>query len=190
MNLGNDLWNIYDGSPERGALLLYWQRQRAKDSMEGAIALADVASGTVLRKFPLLERARFADSGKAICGVGGEDWHHTIECMEAETGKRLAITVGWRDPYVEAAHSGKRIIVSEHNRKLDWIDGVWREGPLTRREIWDFATGRVLASWRPEMQRIQIGASAVNPYSCAISPDGEFVVEGGSGSVTLYKVAP
>ena len=62
------------------------------------------------------------------------------------------------------------------------------------RYVWDFATGQELASWMPESETY---ANVFTPtkqvtelFRFAISPDGQFVVEGGNGIVRLYKIEP
>ncbi len=189
VDLSSDAWSIYDASSERGILLLYWQQQRAKSSIEWALSLLDVVTGTVLRKFPLLERAKFADSGKIVCGVAGEEWHRAVECVDADNGTELAITKGWRNPYIDTARSARRAILSDFNRKFDWSDLVWREGgSLRKRIIWDFGTGQVLATLRAKFPKVPYGASHEFGYQYAISPDGKYVAEGGEGMVTLYRI--
>jgi WD40 repeat protein len=189
VDLGSDVWSIYDASPERGTLLLYWQHQQAINSIEWALSLVDAAAGRVLRKVPLLERAKFADSGKTVCGVGGKEWHRTVECIDADSGKQIALIKGWRNPYIETARCGKRVILSDFGREFDWSDLVWREGgPLRKRVLWDFGTGKVLATWRSKRQKVPVGASPDSDFQYAISPDGNYVAEGGAGVVTLYRI--
>ena len=85
VDLGSDVWNIYDASPQRGILLLYWQHRRAKNSIEWALSLLDLATGRVLRRLPLLERAKFADSGKIVCGVEGKAWMNVLMLIAAQS---------------------------------------------------------------------------------------------------------
>ena len=61
---------------------------------------------------------------------------------------------------------------------------------MKKRTIWDFGTGELLASWHPKWHKAKVGVLSITPYSCAISPDGEYLVEGGSGILTLYKIEP
>ena len=203
--LGTDLWNLYDVSADRGLLLLYWEHQRNgeasvvalppsanQQTVEWKISVLDVNSEKVIRQWPLMDGAKFADGGEAICGVGGAEWHRTVACVDADTGKLLALTKGWQAPSIETASRARRAIVSERSRKLDWSDLVWREGQLKKRTLWDFGAGKALVSWRPKWQRsgLKWAPNERSPYPCAISPDGEYVVEGGAGVVTLYKIEP
>jgi hypothetical protein len=51
-------------------------------------------------------------------------------------------------------------------------------------------------SWRPRFQDVISGFAPLNavprpePYCFAISPDGEYIIEGGAGILTLYKIEP
>ncbi len=190
VDLGSDLWNIFDASPERGLLLLYWQHYHGVGSIEWELSAWDADTQKVRRHFPPLEDARFAEGGKTVCGVSGVEWRRTVECVDVDTGNQLAVSKGWQAPRIETATRAKRAILSDYSRKLDWIDGVWREGPLQKRTIWDFGARELLTSWRPKWQRAKLGVFSSTPYSCAISPDGDYLVEGGSGIVTLYKIEP
>jgi len=57
-------------------------------------------------------------------------------------------------------------------------------------------SGKELARWKPKMQKvlIQISPSVhpivplAQPYRFDISPDGEYIVEGGAGVVILFKI--
>jgi hypothetical protein len=191
LDLGNDLWNIYDASADHGRLLLWQQYYHAVGSVEWGLSLLDAGSRTIFQRMPLLERGKFADGGNTVCGVGGAEWHHAVECVDIDTGKHLAATKGWTDPDLQTALHGKRIILSDYGRHLDWIDGVWRPGSLKRRVVWDFGAGKELSSWHPRLQSIILGAHRQSlPFQFAISPDGEYVVEGGAGALALYRIEP
>jgi hypothetical protein len=62
--------------------------------------------------------------------------------------------------------------------------------------VWDFLSGQVIASWKPEMQ-VYDGPDNKNgrpprrftePPRFAISPDGRAVIDGSNGMITLYKI--
>ena len=63
---------------------------------------------------------------------------------------------------------------------------------LKRRVVFDFMTGRELGAWRPEIQPYDVGIEPVRkrllPFT--ISPDGQYVAEGGNGIIRLYKIEP
>jgi len=192
LDLGDDPWNLYDVSAERSLVLIGRQHYHGVGSVEWDVAAQDTNTRKLVARFPPLEKARFADRGKAVCGVGGAQWHRTVECMEVDTGNRLGVTTGWNAPDVRTAPRAKRVVVSDYSRKLDWIDAVSRLGSLKRRVVWDFETGKQLASWRPRSQTVPQGGPYRQslPFVFAMSPDGEYVVEGGAGTLALYKIEP
>ena len=189
-DLGNDLWNLYDASAERSLVLIWRQQYHGAGSIEWDLSARDADTQKPPARLPQLERARFADSGKAVCGVRGTEWHRTVECVDVDTGKRLAVTSGWNAPDVRTASHGRKVVVSDYSRKLDWIDAVSRVGALKRRVVWDFETGKLLVSWHPKSQTVLGAYQPSQPYAFAISPDGEYVIEGGAGAMTLYRIVP
>jgi hypothetical protein len=55
-------------------------------------------------------------------------------------------------------------------------------GPVRDRLVWDFRSGKELARWQPKMQTER------EAYRFDISPDGEYIVEGGGNRVSLYRI--
>jgi hypothetical protein len=80
--------------------------------------------------------------------------------------------------------------LSHYGWGIDWEDFRTKTGALKKRVIWDFGTGRELASWKPKWQRLGSADELEEPYKFAISPDGNYVLEGGDGVLTLYKIEP
>jgi WD40 repeat protein len=189
LDLGDDLWNLYDASAERSLVLIWRQHYRGVGSIEWNISAQDADTQKPLARLPLLDRARFADSGKGVCGVGGAEWHRTVECVDVDTGKRIGVTTGWSAPDVRMASHGRKAVVSDYSRKFDWTDLVSRVGALKRRVVWDFEAGKQLASWHPRSQTVFLGGQS-QPYVFAISPDGKYLIEGGAGVLALYRIEP
>jgi hypothetical protein len=65
-----------------------------------------------------------------------------------------------------------------------------------RRRVWDFRTNHEVVSWQLRFITYPItfdgdGFSRDRkPFPCALSPDGGYIVEGGDGKVSLYKIQP
>ena len=56
--------------------------------------------------------------------------------------------------------------------------------------MWDFHFKKELVRWKPRTQQAFSYASTTQPYRYDISPDGEYIVEGGAGTVSLYRIEP
>jgi WD40 repeat protein len=196
VDFGNDLWQIYGASADRGLLLIWQQHRHSAGSIQRVVSLLEAGSKKIIRELPWPDGERFAYSSDGVCGVGGRDWHRTVSCVDVDTDKQLAVTTGWNAPDIQTALHARRAVLSDYSRRLDWIDGVWRVGSLKKRVVWDFGTGKELASWHPKSQSVFMGAYPITdvghaqPFQFAISPDGEYVVEGGAGVLTLYKIEP
>ena len=185
VDLGQDLWNILDVSPDTDTLLLWWQHYQGPARVSWDLSVSAARSGDVLRRLPLLEKARFLDRGNMVCGIYGPRWHQTIKCLDARSGEPLGNTREWTAPQIQAARNAKRAIVTDYSRKFDFIDWVWTTGSIKRHVIWDFAARMELGSLHPNTQKTNWGSI---PFPVAISPNGEDVLEGGGGVLTLYHV--
>ena len=146
----------------------------------------------------VLASARFAESGKTLCGLHGDEWHRTVECVSVDSGRTLGVGKEWSNPEIRTAIASSRVVISEYTRKLDWIDLCWYTGALRGRVIWDFRSGKTIARWKPKDQKVITGdygarSSPANvpqtrPYLFDISPDGGYIVEGGAGVISLYRI--
>jgi hypothetical protein len=58
--------------------------------------------------------------------------------------------------------------------------------------VWDFGSDKPIVSWKPRTQRVNAYPNRQTrfDYQFAISPDGEYIVEGGAGSLSLYRIVP
>jgi hypothetical protein len=132
---------------------------------------------------------QFADSGEAFCWMRGDLWHRIVGCSAVATGRVLATTQSWSYPEIRTALRAPRVVISDYSKKLDWIDFFWYPGSPRRRVIWDFRSGQELARWKPKTQTVETGTVfRTLPYRFDISPDGEYIVEAGSGVVGLYRI--
>ncbi len=178
---------------------------------ETSTFIAEINTGRVLRRstWRLTARttsetdgivpleAKFADSDKALCGRRGPYWGGSVECSTPGNGSVLGVTTGWNAPNLRPALASSRIVISDYSKRFDFIDFRWYLGPLRKRVVWDFRTRQEIVRWKPKAQELQriFGSTnsdirATEPYRFDISPDGEFVVEGGAGVVTLYRIKP
>ncbi len=85
----------------------------------------------------------------------------------------------------------KRAILSEYGWRIYFEGWETEMGSLKRWVVWDFGTGKEIASLKPKWQSDGVGGHEMKePFRLAISPDGQYVAEGGSGILHLYKVKP
>jgi len=177
-------YGLFDSSAERG---LVFVRQGS-----GA-AILDASSRTAIQQLPWMDSARFANSGNAICGVIGAEWEVSARCLDVDTGKELATSKIFTHLEINPALHARRVVLSDYGRKFDFIYFRWYLGSLKNRVVWDFGTGKQLVSWRPKSQTVfsRDGAlGGTQPYAFDISPDGDYIVEGGAGTVSLYRIEP
>jgi hypothetical protein len=198
-----------DASAERGLVFVTQHKLAHAHITEVVDAVIDVASRKVLRQLPTWREAtasvqippnylfpKFAESGRTFCGMRGDTWHRVVVCSEVDTERSLNTTESWNDPDVRTALRAPRIVISDYSKKLDFIDFFWYPGLARQRIVWDYRIGKELVRWKPKMQDAFIQVSPLvhpsnpksYPYSFDISPDGEYIVEGGAGIVSLYRI--
>jgi hypothetical protein len=192
-------WVISDVSTDR-RLLSVMSHQGITTSLSGVESLiVDPLRRKVLQRWPAEytwgPAWEFADSGKAVCIAGNvlQSDHAPAICRNVDTGKVIAETQGnGIEPIAMATHAS-RGVVSDYRRRKIPFDYEYQT-TFKGRYVWDFASGRKLASWYPESETSPFVSSHANqitePFRFAISPDGQYVAEGGNGKLTLYKIEP
>jgi len=210
---GDQIQN-WDASPERGILFLKELSYPTNVLLGIAQFITEADPTKIIRDLgrwqwqyggrlisdheKVLASARFAESGKTLCGLRGEEWHRTIECVSVDSGQTLGARKGWSNPEIRTTNASSRVVISEYTRKLDWIDVRWYTGALRSRVIWDFRSGKTIARWKPKDQKVITGdygaqsplanVPQTRPYLFDISPDGGYIVEGGAGVISLYRI--
>ncbi len=192
-------WTLADASPQRGLLAML--RENAQDTGRlDELLLIDAITRKIVHTWSSIESAftaRFAALGTAVCT--GDNANNLYEarrvsprCLDIDTGETIATARGINGgaPLAAAEH-GLRVIVSDYsqtwNRPYQEYDTT-----LKRRVVWDFRKNEEIASWRPDMQSYTLlgGKPAKDPSMFAISPDGEYMAEGGGGILRLYRIVP
>jgi hypothetical protein len=143
----------------------------------------------------------FADYGKAICRGGDADAADRVPvtCWDVDTGRKIAeaATINGGDPMAAAQHAS-RIVASDYRRSKILFSSEYQEH-FKERVVWDFRSGKEILSWHPAFQSWdfqlfidpQRPLKHVNePSRFAISPDGQYIVEGEGGALHLYKIEP
>jgi hypothetical protein len=193
-------WAIVDVSPDRGLLSvakIVGFPNKAEDLIADPLARRIVQRWSGARQ----PGGQFADRGRAICSgsdAGAAD-RAPVTCWEADSGKKIgeAPTINGGDPIAPALHVG-RVVASDYRRRKTPFSYEYTE-IFKRRVLWDFRAGREVVSWRPRFQTWDFqldpdpskpSKHVDEPFRFALSPDGEYVAEGGNGRVYLYKVEP
>jgi hypothetical protein len=193
-------WTPGSVSAERG-LVSALRKAGGKGVVPEELLVVDPAARRVVRSWPTAQTgyaSRFADHGKVLCaGYSGPDaFDETImppRCMDVDSGEKIAEARGVIGGFpFSAAEDASRIIASD--RRPAW-NFLFRENDnvLKRRVVWDFRSGSEVASWRPETQSYSLPGLVPlvkEPFVFAISPDGQYVAEGGNEVLRLYKIEP
>jgi hypothetical protein len=186
-----------DASASRGLLAISQAVDTAPRRERVRLLLLDPESRTVVHEWPVdaQQGFLFADGGKALCGLAGTARDGVARCWDTDTGKEIAETKGLNvHGSMRTAASAKRVVVSVYGVGFDFEDFAAKVGSLRRRVVWDFGTGKEVASWKPRWETFVID---MNPpeekwltYRFALSPDGAYLVEGGAGVIDLYRIEP
>jgi len=188
-------WSIRDVSAERGLLSVRCPIELGSTQQS---LIVDVNSRKVLHRWHgNAPSGYFADSGKAICDGNDVDSSDRapVTCWDVDTGAKIAEapTINGGYPFRAALHAS-RIVASDYRRRKIPFNYEYTS-VLKRRVVWDFRTNKEIASWTPDVQSymsrlLSRPKQIKEPFRFAISPDGHYVVEGGNGSLRLYKIEP
>lgn len=195
-------WLVSDVSTDRG--LISVQRYFGSTGQPERL-IVDPLRRKVLQRWLAMGTSawvdQFADGGRAICGGGF--WQRSNRqpavCRNVDTGKETveALRGNGVDP-IETASRATRVVVSDYRRKIplpfDFDDEIGIGRWFFGRVVWDFGTGHKVASWHAESQTYPNVFSPpkqiTEPFQFAMSPNGEYVAEGGNGILRLYKIEP
>jgi hypothetical protein len=183
-------WQLFDGSVERHLVTLANALPKAAQ-----IIVVDPDRRMIVNRWPLEQPSGggglFADNGKAVCGLDGTGKQGVAHCWDLDSGRELGRTSSG-NPHIPMATAlrARRVILSHYGWRIDFEAWETEVGDLHRRVVWDFGTGKEIASWKPRYQDDVSRPARKEPYRFAISPDGRMVAEGGSGLLTLYRIGP
>jgi hypothetical protein len=173
-------WLIMDASPDHGLLAV------RESPTSRATSIVDPFNKRILHRWP--DGLWFADSGNAICA--------DKVCRDVDTGKQIgeAPVPGFTHRNETAARASRIVLDDYHDVGIPF-SSVFTE-MAARRRVWDFRRNKEVVSWQLKFltYSITIDLDGFNrdrkPIPCAISPDGEYIVEGGDGKIWLYKIQP
>jgi dipeptidyl aminopeptidase/acylaminoacyl peptidase len=150
----SERWDTLDVSIQRHLLLMEKPHEEnlLVDPDDGRVVLK-WSAGT----WPVWDGpgGKFADSGAALCNdlsVEDAPKGQTLRCWKTDTGELIANAPAdyATGPFVTSKNS-TRVVFSE----VGYVRGVirdWDVHPYKGAVVWDYASGKKLASWRPATQ--------------------------------------
>jgi len=183
-------WELTDGSSDRHLLALSNYMPKRTE-----IIIVDPLRKKLVRRWSLAETEGswplFADNGNAVCAIDGTGRRGVAHCWDVNGDHEIAKTSSGNphDPMATALRA-RRVVLSDYGWKIDFERWQTEVGSLERRVVWDFGTGKEVASWKPRHQDDMAHPATREAYEFAISPDGTMVAEGGAGVLTLYRIEP
>jgi hypothetical protein len=190
----SEAWTVLDVSLHRRLLSLL---RTMLSSSSSETLIVDPFSRRVLQRWPWRHGGpfEFADSGKAVCRGGAllENDRAPAVCLGVDTGKEIGVTQKNGVAPIATSAKATRVVVSDYRRRKIPFSYEY-EASFKGRYVWDFGTGRELVSWCPDSQTyanvFKPTQQITDPFRFAISPDGQYVAEGGGGIVRLYHIDP
>jgi hypothetical protein len=202
-------WEINDLSVERSLLCVSRPVQPAsRDPVAAEVArianlhdvlVVDPIAGRVLQQWaPSIVHwgdIKFGDGGSVICDgtAAYAPGRLPVRCWAVDTGRQIAEapTINGGAPISVAARASRAIGSDYQYIPIPFTDKF--KQVMRRRVVWDFGTGKEIASWKPQLQPYDIGGKPETTkdwFQFSISPDGQYVAEGGNGLLRLYHVEP
>ncbi len=189
-------WRVSDVSLDRRLLSVVRQETTSPFRVESLIV--DPLGRKVLQRWSENTGGawEFADSGKTVCQGGAvlQSDQAPARCRNVDTGGEIIkrLTTNGVEPIAPAAHA-TRVVVSDYRRKKIPFDYEY-ETTFNGRVVWDFGTDQELVSWRPASETytnvFNPTQQVTEPLRFAMSPDGQYIAEGGNGVIRLHKVEP
>jgi hypothetical protein len=181
-------WRIADIAAVQGWALV-WHMVGARPNEFVEHGVADSKSGEWISA-PSFDNAH-PDQAVLVPGVGAwcgwdgksPSCRNVIDSNKIQLGRAID---GYR--FTNPAASAPRAIAERWGNRGFFC---WEcDLRLDRRAVWDFSTRTVISSWRPRTQTWNSIHRVGEPDRCAISPDGQFIAEGGDGVVQLHRLTP
>jgi hypothetical protein len=165
---------------------------------EDEMFVVEFPSKTIIRRWPAGISGRgmaFAEGGRTVCLIASYSRKHEApQCWDLASGEMIAelssVNGGGPD---SVSSEGSRIVLSDYR----YIRGITEDSDMhqfRRRLIWDFRTGKEIASWVPDEQSFELQAKPGGPkiwkdlWQFSLSSSGKYLAEGGDAKLRLYQV--
>jgi WD40 repeat protein len=146
----------------------------------------------------ILPGLRFADSCRAVCtGTEGKSKGTSLACWDIGTGQKVNGNPSVVLDIASIASTGGELVAMTDHKIIDHEGKIWvyldMDGTYLRPKrqvVWNLRTGKEVASWHAQIQKFEINPGEIREqqFLLALSPSGKYLAEGGSGSVTLYRL--
>jgi hypothetical protein len=193
-------WTFSDVSVERGLISALRKTSREVAQPAEELLVVDPIAEKIVQSWATSATgysSRFADHGKVLCvGDNGGDFADPREvpprCMDIDGGNRIAeiTNINGGSPFAISENTS-RVVTSDYRNVWNFIYREY-DTELKRRVVWDFRKNVEIVSWSPSIQTysLLVPRPARDPFTFAISPDGQYIAEGGNGVLRLYKIEP
>lgn len=187
-------WAVAATAPSKGWMILQQSFQRAIDGKSlayGNYAIADRDSATLTSDIFLADSygdvdLKMVPGAAAVCASKG-----TLRCWNLPGGSAIPITTDLAGHMVTRVSSNSPVVIAER-----WGFSAWNLLKITPEKldliVVNIRSGRRLGSVKPRTQR-GYDASQSNIrnwyFQYALSPDGDFLAEGGDGELRLFQLS-
>jgi WD40 repeat protein len=189
-------WYVADTIPEQGWMLLRELVTRTGANGRTApvpdYAIADrdsrqLTSGLLVQVFAGSGKMVVAPGAAAVCSLLVPASRSVLHCWNLPGGEVIPIAPNLTDYRVtQASRSSPRVIAERWGSH--WWELFDEIGYMASRIVLELPSGRKVASLNPRPQHEGSLLYDARYFKCALSPDGDFLAEGGDGSVTLYRL--
>jgi hypothetical protein len=182
--------------PEKGWMLLSESVKRASVSgrtfLFSDYAMADrdshrLTSGLLVQAAAWSPNTMIVPGAGAVCSSLVPEGRSVLHCWKLPGGEAIPIAPGLTDYRVtQAARLSPRVIAERWGSH--WWDLFDETGYMASRIVLELPSGRQVASLRPRPQHGYFPANHDWYFRCALSPAGDFLAEGGDGTLRLYRL--
>jgi WD40 repeat protein len=190
-------WYVADTIPEKGWMLLRESVTRTGANgrtfpvADYAIADRDsrrLTSGLLVQVFAGSGRPVMAPGATAVCLLLVRAGRSVLDCWNLPGGEVIPIAPDLTDYRVKQASRSSPRIIAERWGSHWWLlfDEI---GYMANQIVLELPSGRQIASLKPHPQHGRSAGFLEDRYfKCALSPAGDFLAEGGDGSLRIYRL--